>query len=453
MGRSAKLVKVKVGKQLYWSTSSGGKRAYFGNCKEVSRKDAEQAFISHRQGLLTGAPPSFDEITVGELCERYLEWSLEYLEEQNCQMKKSCLSQWCNHKVGSGATRFSALFGWGKFIGDQPATKVTSEHLDDFIAARRKDFRLVGISAAQLAKVKRCMSIGPAEGKVDLNSAIKARLLEIKGIGDNFANKILANRPFKSVDDLDDLFRDKAQPIGPTMLAALQTQVMAAWRWAVEVGRILPPNCQPFRGVRKVKIDQPLKLESDLPTIKEVAALFRVADSDFIPGFGDLLRCYYAIGPRTGELARIRVCDVEFGKQQVTLIKHKRSTTMTTPKARTLTLNDETVRILRRLCHGKGPQDVVFTQANGKPWTTDRLDKSFQKVREAAGVRDALTIYSFRHLWVSDQLQADTETVLIADMAGTSIRQIERTYGHIRTEHKAEAQRRLDALRARKQAG
>jgi integrase len=449
MGRSAKLVKVKVGKQLYWATSSGGKRVYFGNCKEVARKDAEQAFLNHRQGLLSGAP-SFDEITVGELCERYLEWALEYLAHQNCQMKKSCLSQWCDHKVGSGATRFSALFGAGNYIGDQPATKITSQHLEDFIAARRGDFRLVGISAGKLAKVKRCVSIGSAEGKVDLNSAIKARLLEIRGIGDNFANKIIANRPFKSVDDLDELFRDKSQPIGSTMLAALQTQVMAAWRWGVEVGKILPPNCLPFRGVRKVKINQPLKLESDLPTISEVAKLIKVADSGLIPGFVDLLRCYYAIGPRTGELARIRVCDVEFDKQQVTLIKHKRSTTMTTPKARTLTLNEETMEILKGLCEGKGQQDAVFTQANGKPWTTDRLDKAFKKVRDAAGVRDSLTLYSFRHLWVSDQLQADTETVLIADMAGTSIRQIERTYGHIRTEHKREAQQRMDELRAKR---
>ncbi len=453
MGRSAKLVKVKVGKHLYWSTSSGGKRVYFGNCKEVPRKDAEQAFMTHRKGLLNGTPVNFEDITVGELCELYLAWSLENLSDQNCQMKKSCLSQWCNHKVGTGAARYSRMHGAGKFIGELPATKITSEHLDDFINAKRQEVRLVGISASALAAVKKRVSIGPAEGRVDLNSAIKARLLGIDGIGDNSSNRILATRPFKSVDDIDAVFRDESQPIGPTMLAALQTQIMAAWRWGAEVGNKLPPDCQPFRGVRKVKVPQPLKLESDLPTNQEVTALFKAADSNIVPGFADLLRCYYAIGPRTGELAQIKVCDVEFGKQQVTLGKHKRSKTMTNPKVRTLTLNAETIAIFERLCQGKGPQDFVFTQPNGTKWTTDRLDKCFKQIREAAGVRRSITIYSFRHLWVSDQLQADCETVLIADMAGTSIRQIERTYGHIRTEHKAEAQRKLDELRARKQAG
>ncbi len=453
MGRSAKLVKVKVGRQTYWSSSTGGKRVYFGNCKDVSRKDAEQAFMARRQDLLAGATVTFEEITVGELCESYLAWSLENVSEQNCAMKKSCLSQWCDHKAGSGAPRYSKIFGAGKFIGELPATKITSEHMDDFINARRHAVRLVGISAGALNEVKKRVSVGPVEGKVDLNTAIKARLLEVPGIGDRSANRILAMRPFKSVDDLDRVFRDEAQPVGPTMLAALQTQIKATWRWGIDVGNRLPPSCEPFRGVRKVKVPPPLKLESDLPTPAEVTALFNVADSKLIPGFGDLLRCYYAIGPRTGELGNIKVGDVEFAKQQITLRKHKRSRTMTNPKVRTLTLNAETMAVLQRHCMGKQSGDFIFTRRNGKKWTTDSLDKEFAKVRKAAGVRESLTIYSFRHLWISDQLQADCETVLIADMAGTSIRQIERTYGHIRSEHKAEAQRKLDKLRANRQAG
>src|ERR1700730_8730050 len=189
MGRSAKLVKVKIGKHTYWSTSSGGKRAYFGNVKDVSRDEADKAFIAHRQTLLTDTPACPPEISVGDLCESYFDWAEDHVSDQNREMKKSCLSQWCDHKVGSGRTRYARIYGFGKLIGNLPATKITSDHLDDFIAARRQQVRLVGISAASLAGLKKRVSIGPAEGKVDLNSAIKARLKEIKGIGNNLAKR------------------------------------------------------------------------------------------------------------------------------------------------------------------------------------------------------------------------------------------------------------------------
>ncbi len=88
---------------------------------------------------------------------------------------------------------------------------------------------------------------------------------------------------------------------------------------------------------------------------------------------------------------------------------------------------------------GKNPGDYVFTQASGSPWNQDRLDERFRMVRKLAKVRDQITIYSFRHLWISDMME-DPEIPVgtIASMAGTSIDQIERTYGHFRNRMKAE---------------
>jgi hypothetical protein len=91
MGRSAKLVKVKIGKNTYWSTSSGGKRAYFGNVKEVSRVDADTAFIAHRKVLLAGVSDVPPEISVGDLCEVYFDWAEDHVSDQNREMKKADL--------------------------------------------------------------------------------------------------------------------------------------------------------------------------------------------------------------------------------------------------------------------------------------------------------------------------------------------------------------------------
>ena len=93
----------------------------------------------------------------------------------------------------------------------------------------------------------------------------------------------------------------------------------------------------------------------------------------------------------------------------------------------------------------------MFTQGNGSPWDKDTLDERFRKVRELAGVREHITIYDFRHLWISEALMAGVDVFTVAKMAGTSVQMVEKTYGHLRGTHLEEAQRALD--RARQQTG
>ena len=96
------------------------------------------------------------------------------------------------------------------------------------------------------------------------------------------------------------------------------------------------------------------------------------------------------------------------------------------------------------------PDDSVFTQSNGSPWNKDRLNERFSKVRERAGVRTEITIYSFRDLWISEALMAGNDIATVAKMAGTSIKMIEQVYGHFRNEHFEQAQRKLDQARERR---
>ena len=65
-----------------------------------------------------------------------------------------------------------------------------------------------------------------------------------------------------------------------------------------------------------------------------------------------------------------------------------------------------------------------------------------------AGVRPAITIYSFRHLWISEMLMAGVDVLLVARMAGTSVAMVERVYGHFRNQSYQDAQARLDRERA-----
>ena len=61
-----------------------------------------------------------------------------------------------------------------------------------------------------------------------------------------------------------------------------------------------------------------------------------------------------------------------------------------------------------------------------------------------------MTIYSFRHLWISEMLMAGVDIATVAKMAGTSIAMIEKVYGHFTNDHFRQAQQQLDDARRKR---
>jgi len=116
--------------------------------------------------------------------------------------------------------------------------------------------------------------------------------------------------------------------------------------------------------------------------------------------------------------------------------------------ARRIALNDMALSIVARLCEGRPADAHVFIRPSGLPWNRNILSHRFQAIRERAGVRDAITIYSFRHLWISEMLMVGVDVLLVARMAGTSVAMVERVYGHFRNQSYQDAQDRLDRERA-----
>ena len=94
----------------------------------------------------------------------------------------------------------------------------------------------------------------------------------------------------------------------------------------------------------------------------------------------------------------------------------------------------------------------LFTNANGRPWNRRSVAKRFERVKEIAAclkrpVRQEITIYDFRHLWISEAITC-VDVFTVAKMAGTSVTMIERTYGHLANKHFQDAQRLVDAKRS-----
>ena len=393
MPRPAKLRK----KNGYWMTKAGGTEKYFGKVADVAYADARKAYSQHLDGL--GETRTVAAVlTCLEICDRHLEWIQKHRSIALYKQRKHFLEHWCEFEVGKASARTK--------IGDLPYTQVTQAELEAW---------------------------------------------------------------------LDQLVVDK---LSQSTRRAAQTAVKACWNWAAKTPTCpLPQDFRPFIGMPKVPVPINELTEDKLITEKEIESLLQWADADLgkvrgengryrqrtaaeyrqgtdnpYLGFRDLLQCYYHTGARTSELAHIHVRNVLSRTQQVLLGTHKRSETQVEKTTRRITLNAEVFAIFERHCQGKSPEDYVFTQGNGSPWNKDRLNGRFQKVRELAKVREEVTIYDFRHLWISEALMAGNDIATVAKMAGTSIRMIELVYGHFRNDHFVEAQRRLDEERGRRKA-
>ncbi len=224
--------------------------------------------------------------------------------------------------------------------------------------------------------------------------------------------------------------------------------VKAMFNKAVKKGW-LPPTVRPFEGVEAVRLTPKALTEAKLPTDEEVQRLFVSADADPSKQMGDLIRLYHATGARTGELIAMRAGDFQPNNRQVILAKHKRSHTLRQPVPRTITLNATACEILARRTEPLMPDAFVFTRPRDhQPFTNLNIAMRFQTIRRRAKVRESLSVYSLRHLWISEALMAGLDLLLVARMAGTGVKMIESTYGHFRSQSYHDAQARLDAARA-----
>jgi integrase len=213
--------------------------------------------------------------------------------------------------------------------------------------------------------------------------------------------------------------------------------------------RWTPKDYRPFDGVDGVRVEPKALLESDLPTADEVRRLFLHANDATMR---DFLLIFHATGARTHELCQARVGDFQRQGRTIVLSRHKRSRTMRTPTPRTIVLNPVAYGIVSRRCEGRAADAPIFTTRRGTAYTSGVLDHRFATLRKRAKVRMDISLYSFRHLYISDCLQAGLDVLLVAKLAGTSAKMIECVYGHWRTSAFRGAQDALESLR-RSQAG
>jgi integrase len=251
--------------------------------------------------------------------------------------------------------------------------------------------------------------------------------------------------------------------------------VKACWNWAADPiedggGGLLPAEHRPFRKLPRGFVQPKDLSEADLPTHDEIKILFRWAPVEptklpagtgrwrnRVPAeystadshtFADMLRTYYATGARTSELCCALVRDFMPRTRQIGLGKHKRTRTQHAPAVRNIQVDDELLQILHRNSRGKQSEEPLFTHQDGRGWNQNEVNARLRAVKALAAehaqhVRQHITPYSFRDLYISELLMLGTEPFKVAKMAGTSLKELDRTYGHFFNQDLANAQQYL----------
>lgn len=80
----------------------------------------------------------------------------------------------------------------------------------------------------------------------------------------------------------------------------------------------------------------------------------------------------------------------------------------------------------------KLPTAPMFVRADGKRWDKDAWKWPIKDTAKEAGLPAGTTAYTFRHSVITDLVVEGLDLLTIAQISGTSVRMIEKHYGHLR---------------------
>ncbi|MDE2398043.1 MAG: tyrosine-type recombinase/integrase [Burkholderiales bacterium] len=110
---------------------------------------------------------------------------------------------------------------------------------------------------------------------------------------------------------------------------------------------------------------------------------------------------------------------------------------------RKLKLPPVTAEFFVELARNKLPGAPLFARADGRAWDKDAWKYPVRAAVEAAELPAGTTAYTLRHSTISDLVHDGLDLISVAQISGTSVRMIEKHYGHLRSDVAADALAKL----------
>jgi len=146
------------------------------------------------------------------------------------------------------------------------------------------------------------------------------------------------------------------------------------------------------------------------------------------PDLADLSRAILLSGARPGEIAKLRVGDYSPGMGELHVPFD------TKVGGRTIIVSSQMRDLVQRCAARRPPVEPLFARADGRFWNNDAWKRPFKRAVIKAGLDPRVVPYCLRHTAITEFILAGIDSAIVAAWAGTSVRMIEQTYGHFRSE-------------------
>jgi len=318
------------------------------------------------------------------------------------------------------------------------------------------------------------MYLEEREKDVAAGIIVKERFSVIRTQLNHWLNIIGKDTKLKELErtDCENYFYERTKtkkgiPISQTTVENEQSIINAMMKWLYKRGET---HIDGFDFKKLKRIDRGAEEnrrgsfeESEIESIKSTLAAYIAEAEKNIESPGNYSKAvagYYLgfsliSGLRRGEQLQLRWCDVddmeheEARAKPFDLIKITvRGETSKVRKTRKLVVKDFGYYIglmrLKRDAAGERIKEsdlrtwlgeqLMFTTNDKSPITPRAIGYHFDKILESAGIRNLdkrdLVPYSFRHYFITQRVNSHLPPAMVAEMCGTSITQIEKTYYH-----------------------
>lgn len=248
----------------------------------------------------------------------------------------------------------------------------------------------------------------------------------------------------------------------PSYVASLASKLRTMLRWATRPALDRGPLIEfsPFSGLGGPTVPATRERYGDRATAARwLRWLWRTGRrSDAL-----LQRCLVHTGARPSELAWATWGDVRWdamrdgaGNPMAVISRADWKNSKKSGRVRRIFLPARLHRAMRRRAEGRGAADLIFPRPDGGRFASYALAGRTGRLRKLAAAQgveiverdgSAITNYLWRHTAASSLLMASVDVATVAELLGTSAAQIQRTYGHLLSEHLAKASEKLGRRR------
>ena len=183
------------------------------------------------------------------------------------------------------------------------------------------------------------------------------------------------------------------------------------------------------------------KKAKKLPTVltrQEVRALINAAKTKRNRLFIQFL---YSTGCRVSEAVKLQTVDLNL-KERIAMVKGGKGN-----KDRMIILSKEWIKEVKKyLKRKKVKSQFVFSKKNGKPFSTDTVQRIVNKAAKKAGIEKHVTPHTLRHSYATHLLEAGENIRKIQELLGHSSLNTTQIYTQVSTQELKKVQSPLDKL-------